>query len=146
MLFPTTCLTALIAATATLFPSGALAAGKGCRQCDCHITFKSYARMYKQDDVSFLGREWVHQLVANGDFEQFTLGVAPGATCNGDFCDKWQAWFKAWRLCSNGSAYSCAAGNSFDSPAWEISCSGCTSVQCGGDCDTDCSTRPYHQD
>jgi hypothetical protein len=88
MLFHTTLLTALMAATAAFFPTGALAANKSCRQCDCSVTFRSYVRKYDQNEVSSLSRRWVRPLVGGGDFEQFTMGVSPGSVCQGDKCDQ----------------------------------------------------------
>ncbi|EME83562.1 uncharacterized protein MYCFIDRAFT_207834 [Pseudocercospora fijiensis CIRAD86] len=112
-------------ATFTLLASTVLA-GKGCRRCDCHVSLRSWINQYDADEAAGSARQWVQRLVANGDFEQFQMSAAPSAKCTSQKCDYWQAWFKAWRLCANGSSYSCSSG-AWGTLRYTIDCSNCES-------------------
>lgn len=119
---------------------------RSCRRCTCHVTIQTSLNSYDESTAHYLTHKWVNPLFGNQDYEQFNLGPMPGATCTTDpnrSCDKWQAWFKGWRLCSNGPSYSCSSGSATNDPIYTIDCNQCEeSVVCYGDCTLDCNNRP----
>lgn len=119
-------------------------AGKGCRVCDCVVTFRSWGPKYDRDEASAATRQWVRQFVAGGDFQQFSMvTTSQPEDCDEHMrCDMWEGYFTAWRLCSNGAAYSCGVGGSYEPPRYEIVCNHCESRRCDGPCTLECTLQP----
>lgn len=119
-------------------------AKNSCRACRCKVTFRAWGRKYNTTETSEAAKMWVRQFISGGEFDNITMATVYGGDCDrlGN-CDRWQAWFNAYRLCSNGAAYSCSVGGRNSSPRFEVACSDCESRHCNGLCNLDCNIRPF---